>query len=80
MVGKSTGTESDLQGIEREHSGWSVEGRTKKKKRKEKKTVRYESSPGHLGLFCIAVIVWLPGLVPRNSLLTLDKSNLQRAG
>ena len=36
MVGKSTGTESDLQGIEREHSGWSVEGRTKKKKKKRK--------------------------------------------
>ena len=33
MAGKSTGTERDLQGIERKHSGWSVEGRTKKKKK-----------------------------------------------
>ena len=34
MAGKSTGTERDLQGIERKHSGWSVEGRKKKKKKK----------------------------------------------
>lgn len=60
-------------------TGEKVEVEAKKKKKNEE-TVRYKSSPGHLGLFPTAVIVWLPGLVPRNSLLTLDKSNLQRAG
>ena len=53
----------------------SLEGRTQ-----IREPVSDESSPGHLGLIATRVIIWLPGLVARDSGLITSKSDLERAG